>query len=143
VLVVNFNRSAGKKNIRGPLRITLRKFPEILSGRIAYLMKGEQFISYTNGILHAAKVKIKSTSSVKNNLSLETFLIDNLREREAEFVLDDEKGRRKTGKLMFFEPVQIGSKYLEIQVFLLDNSQDYEEYRVELENVLKSIKVLR
>jgi len=114
-----------------------------LSGRIVYLMKGEQFITYTDRIINSVRKKIKGTSSVKNNLSLDTFSIDNLREREARFELNDEKGNSKTGILMFFEPVQIGSKYLEIQVFFLDNSKDYSEYRSELENILKSIAVLR
>lgn len=143
VLLVNFTGPSVKKNIRGPLMITLKKFPEILSGRIVYLMKREQFITYTDRIINSVRKKIKGAASVKNNLSPDTFSIDNLKEREVRFELNDENGNSKTGILMFFEPVQIGSKYLEIQVFFLDNSKDYFEYRPELEKILKSITVLR
>ncbi len=138
ILGLSFTRPGWERNVSGPLIILIRKFPETMSGAIVKTMQGGKFISYADNLISAV-----TKNADKNSFPINTLLINNLRVREARFDWIDQKGNYKTSILMFFEPIQVGYKYIEIQVMFSDNSKDYSKYSSELERSLKNIRVTR
>lgn len=134
---IGFIKDSKVDNFRTMLFVNISKWQ-----KPSNYTKREDFISLTDEVINSATKNLRNLHFIEEPKLTSN---NNLKAREAIFEWKDEEYNNEmfTSILIFYEPIEVDSSLIGIQVFFKCKSKDYQQFYSEIDPSLRSIEIVK